>query len=70
MRRVPIIIVFLLSAYISVRSQHFVFNRLTISDGLLSNNIRAIWQDKKGFIWLGTESGLQRYDGYRFRTIL
>lgn len=60
----------LTGGYFRVQSQHFVFNKIAVSDGLLSNNIRAVWQDQKGFLWIGTESGLQRYDGYRFRTIL
>ncbi|PVD54077.1 hypothetical protein DC498_01410 [Terrimonas sp.] len=51
-------------------SQHYIFNRLSMSDGLLSNNVRAVWQDKTGYLWLGTENGLQRYDGNRFRTII
>jgi signal transduction histidine kinase/ligand-binding sensor domain-containing protein len=50
-------------------SQHFIFNRLSITDGLLSNNILTVAQDQRGYIWLGTENGLQRYDGARFRTI-
>lgn len=50
-------------------SQHFIFNRLSITDGLLSNNILTVAQDQRGYIWLGTENGLQRYDGTRFRTI-
>lgn len=35
--------------------------------GLSSNDITAIVQDKLGFIWIGTENGLSRYDGYTFR---
>lgn len=50
--------------------QDYVFNRLSINDGLLSNNVRSVWQDETGYLWVGTESGLQRYDGSRFRTIL
>ena len=51
-------------------SQNFTFNRLSIQDGLLSNNVLCSWQDDKGYLWLGTENGLQRFDGYVFRTIL
>lgn len=68
--KISIQIILLISVYVSVQSQHFVFNRITVSDGLLSNNIRTVWQDQKGFLWIGNESGLQRYDGYRVRTIL
>ena len=36
------------------------------SDKLSSNIINNICQDKAGYIWVGTEYGLNKYDGYRF----
>ena len=47
-------------------SQEYIFNHLTTKDGLASNFINCMYQDKKGYLWVGTESGLQRYDGYNF----
>lgn len=49
-----------LSLPIQVRSK-----KLTIQDGLPSNSIVSICQDKKGFMWFGTHDGLARYDGNR-----
>src|SRR5690606_29453334 len=43
------------------------FSQLSIENGLSSSSIEAIVQDKDGFIWFGTEDGLNRYDGYQFR---
>jgi methyl-accepting chemotaxis protein/ligand-binding sensor domain-containing protein len=43
------------------------FSKLTVEDGLSQNFIRAILRDHKGFMWFGTENGLNRYDGYSFR---
>jgi len=44
------------------------FSRLTTDDGLPSNDIRSITQDRQGFIWLGTaDAGLCRFDGYEVR---
>lgn len=40
----------------------------TVEDGLPSNEVYCIHQDKKGYIWLGTDKGLCRYDGYEFKT--
>ena len=40
----------------------------TTDSGLSYNCVHAIIQDSRGFIWLGTSDGLNRYDGMRFRT--
>lgn len=42
-----------------------VFSYVTINEGLSSNTVRALLQDQKGFVWMGTSRGLNRYDGYR-----
>ena len=44
------------------------FRRLDTRDGLSNSQINYLFQDLKGFIWMGTSYGLNRYDGYRFRT--
>lgn len=44
--------------------------RLSVSDGLSSNFTSCIFQDSKGFIWIGTREGLNKYDGYSFRPYL
>ncbi len=41
-------------------------HHLRVKDGLPSDRVFHIHQDRKGFIWFATESGLCRYDGYRF----
>ena len=43
------------------------FKRLSIEDGLSQSTVEAIVQDHQGFMWFGTEDGLNRYDGYTFR---
>ena len=43
------------------------FDRLSIEDGLSIDSIRCILQDQKGFLWIGTGNGLNRYDGYEFK---
>ena len=44
------------------------FRRLDTRDGLSNSQINYLFQDSKGYIWIGTSYGLDRYDGYRFRT--
>ena len=41
----------------------FRFRHFTVENGLSSNTVRAILQDKHGYIWMGTDEGLNRYDG-------
>ncbi len=59
----------LIAIYTQLYSQNYTFNRLSIADGLLSNNVLTITQDARDYLWLGTENGLQRYDGTHFRTV-
>lgn len=42
------------------------FERLTIDQGLSQGNINAIIQDRNGFMWFGTQDGLNRFDGYEY----
>lgn len=42
------------------------FRNIDNNNGLNSNDVYALTQDRKGYIWIGTEKGLQRYDGIRF----
>lgn len=43
-----------------------MFDRLSIENGLSQITVHSIMQDSKGFLWFGTEDGLNRYDGYNF----
>jgi len=48
------------------QNQQLKFNHITKDNGLASNKILYITQDKFGFIWFGTEDGLSRFDGTEF----
>lgn len=45
----------------------FRFQHITTSDGLPENTGEALLQDRDGYIWIGTQNGLARYDGYQFK---
>jgi ligand-binding sensor domain-containing protein/serine phosphatase RsbU (regulator of sigma subunit)/archaellum component FlaC len=62
---VSLLILFFLSSAVSQNTQ-MVFNHFTDEDGLISNQVKTIYQDKQGFLWIGTATGLSRYDGYEF----
>jgi len=57
------ILLLLLPCLLAAQQRKYVFNRLSTKDGLASNQVFSILQDQKGFMWLGTANGLQRYDG-------
>ncbi len=44
-----------------------VFEHLTIADGLPENSVFSMLQDRFGYMWLGTQNGLVRYDGYSMK---
>jgi ligand-binding sensor domain-containing protein/serine phosphatase RsbU (regulator of sigma subunit) len=43
------------------------FERISVEEGLTQSTIYSILQDHKGFLWFGTDDGLNRYDGYNFK---
>ncbi|MBI4546647.1 MAG: hypothetical protein HY707_01600 [Ignavibacteriae bacterium] len=49
------------------QSRDFRFDRISTEQGLSQDIVRSIVQDRQGFMWIGTEDGLNRYDGYSFR---
>ncbi len=48
--------------------RNYAFRHIGTSDGLSDNYITCVCPDSRGFVWIGTASGLDRYDGYGFRT--
>jgi ligand-binding sensor domain-containing protein len=64
LRKILHIIFLIFPALIATaQPRQYVFNRLSSREGLASNFVYTIFQDKKGFMWFGTANGLQRYDG-------
>ncbi|MEP7373169.1 MAG: two-component regulator propeller domain-containing protein [Chitinophagaceae bacterium] len=58
---------FLLIARAAAQPDQYKFLHIDTDKGLSHNRINCILKDSKGFMWFGTNSGLNRYDGYEFR---
>src|SRR5437899_1015692 len=46
--------------------QQIKFQHLKTDDGLSQSDVLCTFQDSRGFMWFGTEDGLNKYDGYNF----
>ena len=70
MRYVHLVILFVFtfsqSCTFAQKPFNYPFRHITQADGLLHNDVLSIAQDGKGFMWIATTNGLQRYDGSRF----
>ncbi len=52
--------------FFQAASQSPAYNQFTTREGLSGNTVYCGLQDKKGFLWFGTDQGLSRFDGARF----
>lgn len=60
---------FLLSLWaLTANSQTIFYDQLDLKSGLPSSVVYDIFQDSKGFIWIATDEGLLKYNGYNFKT--
>ncbi len=61
--------IFLLIRLINLNAQvnNLEFSHFTTEEGLSYNNITQVLQDSRGFLWIATFNGLNRYDGYNFK---
>ena len=65
MKRICLLLALLALCVVTNAQTNYRQRQLTMDNGLLSNAVRAIIQDRRGFIWMGTDNGLCRYDGTR-----
>jgi ligand-binding sensor domain-containing protein len=70
MRIVFIVSFFLLCSYqgFAQQTRQYTFKNFSVTNGLASNVVRRVMQDRDGYIWVATSNGLQRYDGTSFIT--
>ncbi|WP_207532105.1 ligand-binding sensor domain-containing protein [Desertivirga arenae] len=61
-------VLFFLLALEVVRAQSYYFKHYQVEEGLAHNSVITQIQDSKGYMWIGTKGGLNRFDGYTFKT--
>ena len=64
------IITLFLFTCLKAQEEEVHISHLTAEEGLSLSQVAQIYQDNFGFMWLGTYSGLNRYDGYNFKVFL
>ena len=64
---VLVILIFSISCFNLKAQNHVSFHRLGTHEGLSNSQVNCVFKDSKGYIWFGTQSGLDRFDGFRFK---
>jgi ligand-binding sensor domain-containing protein len=65
--KATIVILFLAFAWVNAlyaQTNPYRFTQINVNQGLSHNQIKSVFKDHAGFVWIGTISGLNRYDGY------
>jgi len=60
-------LILLLCPFLAFAQGKFMFKHLDVSSGLSHSQVNCIYKDSRGFMWFGTVSGLNRYDGYSYK---
>ncbi|MDF2438758.1 MAG: putative periplasmic ligand-binding sensor domain protein [Bacteroidota bacterium] len=60
-------IVFAMMLCFPIKAQQIKFNNISILQGLSQSTVNCVIQDREGFMWIGTQDGLNKFDGYSFK---
>jgi len=66
--RAPAVICFLLYLTLEVNAQSFTIYNYSVPEGLPSSEVYDVYQDRKGFLWFGTDNGIVKFDGHEMKT--
>ena len=65
---VCVVIYFFPQVHLIAQNKELIFEHYSIDDGASASIAKTIFQDKTGYLWFGTYSGLDRYDGVNFKS--
>lgn len=70
--RKHILYLFIISVLLNntISAQEFSFDHWSVEEGLSQSVINCIFQDSEGYMWIGTQTGLNQFNGYSFKTFL
>ncbi|MDA3891492.1 MAG: response regulator [Salinivirgaceae bacterium] len=63
-----ILVLLMVAQHTICKSDNLFFEKRSIQNGLSNSTVYCIYQDETGYMWFGTNDGLNRYDGYEFVT--
>src|ERR1700712_4763275 len=63
LRRILLLLTTFICSGVSIQAISQNFETIGVNEGLSQSSVYALLQDRKGFIWIGTADGLNRYDG-------
>ena len=61
-------ILWFFGVFLSAKGQSYYFRHYQVEQGLIHNTVKSIMQDSRGMMWIGTKAGLNRFDGYTFKS--
>ncbi|MES2645976.1 MAG: two-component regulator propeller domain-containing protein [Bacteroidota bacterium] len=64
---IPLLLMLFALLRVAAQAGNVHFVRSDISKGLSNNQVNCIYRDESGFVWIGTMSGLNRYDGHAYK---
>ena len=70
MRNLVLFIFLFVSQVLLCNAQDVPFRKFSLDNGLPSNRVYSFMQDRDGYIWVATEGGVVKYNGYSFLRLL
>jgi len=67
MNKIFFILLIIVASFFKTQAQELSYVNYTTNDGLLSSSVQYVFQDKDDYIWIATQYGVSRFDGYKYK---